>query len=123
MFVQCFCLYMGGVGRVNNINCFYDPQPIRAIGSWLCVECTSCSFRYTVCNRTKLVTHLEHKVCYEGSFFSLSLAPLPLQNEVVCLPLSLARSLGHMSQVVICTRVTTSLHLTDPLTLQGVFIA
>ena len=42
-----------------------------------------------------------------------------LQNEVVCLPLKLSRSLGHMTQIALCTRVTTSLHLTDPQTLQG----
>ena len=49
-------------------------------------------------------------------------SPSSPQNEVVCLPLPLARSLGHMSQVVICTRVTTSLHLTDPQTVQGDYI-
>ena len=48
------------------------------------------------------------------------LPPPPLhQNEVVCLPLKLSRSLGHMFQVVLCTRVTTSLHITDPQSLQG----
>ena len=37
----------------------------------------------------------------------------------MCLPLKLARSLGHISQLALCTSVTTSLHFTDPQTLQG----
>lgn len=43
----------------------------------------------------------------------------PFQNDIVCLPLKLARSLGNIAQIVLCTRVTTALHLLDPSTLKG----
>jgi nonsense-mediated mRNA decay protein 3 len=66
----------------------------------------------------ELVSHDIHSNTFQYKHtFSVELVPV-CKNEVVCLPLPLARSLGHMAQVVICTRVTTSLHLTDPQTLQ-----
>ena len=45
--------------------------------------------------------------------------PSSLQNDIVCLPLKLARSLGNIAQIVLCTRVTTALQLLDPSTLKG----
>jgi hypothetical protein len=66
----------------------------------------------------ELVSHDIHSNTFQYKHtFSVELVPV-CKNEVVCLPLQLARSLGHMAQVVLCTRVTTSLHLTDPLSLQ-----
>ena len=41
------------------------------------------------------------------------------QNDLVCLPLKLARSLGNINQVVLCNRVTSFLQFVDPTTLQG----
>lgn len=40
------------------------------------------------------------------------------QEEVVCLPLKVSRSLGNISQNVICNRVSTNLQFIDPATLQ-----
>lgn len=42
-----------------------------------------------------------------------------LQDNVVCLSPRLAQSLGNMGQVCVCIRVTSSIHLIDPNTLQS----
>ncbi len=44
------------------------------------------------------------------------------QNDVVCLPLKLSRSLGNIGQIVICNRVTTAVQLINPQTLQSKII-
>lgn len=49
--------------------------------------------------------------------FSVEIAPV-CKDDIVCLPLSLARSLGSMNQISICLRVTSIIHLIDPTTLQ-----
>lgn len=41
------------------------------------------------------------------------------QDNVVCLSPRLAQSLGNMGQVCVCIRVTSSIHLIDPNTLQS----
>lgn len=51
--------------------------------------------------------------------YSVELAPI-CKDDVVCLPLKLARSQGNISQLLVCTRVGTSIHLVDPLTLQAI---
>lgn len=48
----------------------------------------------------------------------LSLAAVS-QDNVVCLSPRLAQSLGNMGQVCVCIRVTSSIHLIDPNTLQS----
>jgi nonsense-mediated mRNA decay protein 3 len=66
----------------------------------------------------ELVSHDIHSNTFQYKHtFSVELVPV-CKNEVVCLPLKLSRSLGHMTQIAICTRVTTSLHITDPHSLQ-----
>lgn len=66
----------------------------------------------------ELVSHDIHSNTFQYKHtFSVEIVPV-CKNEVICLPLKLSRSLGHMSQVVLCTRVTTSLHITDPQSLQ-----
>ncbi|KIJ36975.1 hypothetical protein M422DRAFT_232171 [Sphaerobolus stellatus SS14] len=49
--------------------------------------------------------------------YSVEIAPI-CKDDLVVIPLKLARSLGNMSQLAVCTRVGNSIHLTDPATLQ-----
>jgi nonsense-mediated mRNA decay protein 3 len=49
--------------------------------------------------------------------YSVEIAPI-CKDDLVCLPAKVARSLGNIAQLVVCTRVGNSLHLTDPATLQ-----
>lgn len=44
-----------------------------------------------------------------------------LQDNVVCLSPKLAQSLGNMNQICVCIRVTSTIHLIDPRTLQSEF--
>ncbi|KAI5807148.1 NMD3 family-domain-containing protein [Geopyxis carbonaria] len=49
--------------------------------------------------------------------YSVELVPL-CKDDLVCLPSKLAKSLGNIPQLLICTRVGSSVHLMDPNTLQ-----
>ena len=49
--------------------------------------------------------------------FSVEIAPI-CKDDLVCIPLKQARSLGNISPLTICTRVGNSIHLVDPQTLQ-----
>ncbi|KAF8699470.1 hypothetical protein AX14_000922 [Amanita brunnescens Koide BX004] len=49
--------------------------------------------------------------------FSVEIAPV-CKDDLVCLPLKLARSLSNISPLVICTRVGSSMVVLDPATLQ-----
>ncbi|ODQ66854.1 NMD3-domain-containing protein [Nadsonia fulvescens var. elongata DSM 6958] len=49
--------------------------------------------------------------------FSVEIAPI-CKDDLIVLPLSIARSLGNISQLVICSKVTNSLQFIDPNTLQ-----
>ncbi|POV98671.1 hypothetical protein PSTT_14243 [Puccinia striiformis] len=51
--------------------------------------------------------------------YSVELAPI-CKDDIVCLPPKLARNQGNISQLLACTRVGTSIHLVDPMTLQFV---
>ena len=44
--------------------------------------------------------------------------PAALQDDLVCLPAKQAASLGHIGPVVVVTRVTNAITLTDPITLR-----
>uniref|UniRef100_A0A803V6W9 60S ribosomal export protein NMD3 n=1 Tax=Ficedula albicollis TaxID=59894 RepID=A0A803V6W9_FICAL len=48
----------------------------------------------------------------------MSVTCFGLQDNVVCLSPKLAQSLGNMSQICVCIRVTSTIHLIDPRTLQ-----
>jgi len=50
--------------------------------------------------------------------YSVEIVPV-CKDDLVCLPLKQARSLGNISQLAVCTRVGNSLHLMDPATLQS----
>ncbi|XP_076355696.1 60S ribosomal export protein NMD3 [Tachypleus tridentatus] len=49
--------------------------------------------------------------------FSVEIVPI-CKDDVVCLPLSLARSLGNIGQICVCVQITSTVHLVDPNTLQ-----
>lgn len=49
--------------------------------------------------------------------YSVEIAPI-CKDDLVCLPTKLARQLGNIAPLVVCTRVGNSIHLMDPATLQ-----
>ncbi|KAE8211769.1 hypothetical protein CF327_g4503 [Tilletia walkeri] len=49
--------------------------------------------------------------------YSTEIAPI-CKDDLVCLPIKQAKALGNIGQLVICQRVTNSLRLLDPITLQ-----
>ncbi|CAH3020907.1 unnamed protein product [Porites evermanni] len=66
----------------------------------------------------KLISHDVHNNTYNYKYtFSVEIVPV-CREEIICLPLKVSRSLGNISQIVICNRVNTSLQLIDPVTLQ-----
>lgn len=66
----------------------------------------------------QLITHDAHNNTYDYKYtYSVEIVPI-CKNDVVCLPLSLARNLGNIGQICICHRVTSSINLIDPSTLQ-----
>ncbi|XP_073673937.1 60S ribosomal export protein NMD3 isoform X1 [Garra rufa] len=66
----------------------------------------------------RLISHDVHSNTYNyKSTFSLEIVPV-CKDNVVCLSPRLAQSLGNMGQVCVCIRVTSSIHLIDPNTLQ-----
>ncbi|KAJ7399146.1 60S ribosomal export protein NMD3 [Pitangus sulphuratus] len=76
----------------------------------------------TVPSRSKssqrLISHDIHSNVYNyKSTFSVEIVPI-CKDNVVCLSPKLAQSLGNMSQICVCIRVTSTIHLIDPRTLQ-----
>ncbi|OXB70853.1 UNVERIFIED_CONTAM: hypothetical protein H355_013489 [Colinus virginianus] len=76
----------------------------------------------TVPSRSKssqrLTSHDIHSNIYNyKSTFSVEIVPV-CKDNVVCLSPKLAQSLGNMSQICVCIRVTSTVHLIDPSTLQ-----
>lgn len=66
----------------------------------------------------QLVSHDEHTSSYNYKYtFSVEVAQL-CKDDLVCLPAKLAASLGNIGPVVLVTRVTSAITLTDPLTLR-----
>ena len=45
--------------------------------------------------------------------------PTLVQDDLVCLPSKVSASLGHMGPMVLCTKVTNQITLTDPVTLRS----
>jgi nonsense-mediated mRNA decay protein 3 len=54
--------------------------------------------------------------------YSVEIAPI-CKDDLVCLPSKLAKQLGNISPLTICTRIGNSIHLMDPATLQTVELA
>ncbi|GFS98675.1 60S ribosomal export protein NMD3 [Nephila pilipes] len=72
--------------------------------------------RYTTSQQ--LISHDTHSNIFDYKYtFSVEIVPV-CKHDVVCLPLSLARSLGNIGQICICHKVTNSIYLIDPRTLQ-----
>ncbi|XP_071804642.1 60S ribosomal export protein NMD3-like [Asterias amurensis] len=66
----------------------------------------------------QLISHDIHNNTYVYKYtFSVEIVPV-CKDEIVCLPKKVARSLGNIGQLVLCTRVTSGLQFIDPLTLQ-----
>uniref|UniRef100_A0A7N4NW00 60S ribosomal export protein NMD3 n=1 Tax=Sarcophilus harrisii TaxID=9305 RepID=A0A7N4NW00_SARHA len=66
----------------------------------------------------RLISHDIHSNTYNyKSTFSVEIVPI-CKDNVVCLSPKLAQSLGNMSQICVCIRVTSAIHLIDPNTLQ-----
>ncbi|CAH7686133.1 NMD3 family-domain-containing protein [Phakopsora pachyrhizi] len=51
--------------------------------------------------------------------YSVELVPI-CKDDIVCLPQKLARSQSNILQLLVCTRVGTSIHLVDPLSLRSI---
>lgn len=49
----------------------------------------------------------------------LVVASLPPQDDLVCLPHKVSSSLGHLGPIVLCTKVSNQITLTDPVTLRS----
>ncbi|TNN80360.1 60S ribosomal export protein NMD3 [Liparis tanakae] len=66
----------------------------------------------------RLISHDIHSNTFNyKSTYSMEIVPV-CKDNVVCLSPRLAQSLGNMGQIVVCARVTSTIHLIDPNTLQ-----
>lgn len=45
-----------------------------------------------------------------------------IQDDVLCLPAKISALYGNIGQFVVCLRVTTSIHLINPATLQSEYL-
>jgi len=64
----------------------------------------------------RLVSHDIHNNTFNyKDTFSVELAPVS-KGDIVCLPSKVAKSLGNINQIAICTKITSSLHFVDPFT-------
>ncbi|XP_071115506.1 60S ribosomal export protein NMD3-like [Haliotis cracherodii] len=66
----------------------------------------------------ELVSHDPHNNTYNYKYtFSVEIVPL-CKDNIVCLPKKVAQSLGNINPLCICNKVTQTIHLIDPNTLQ-----
>uniref|UniRef100_A0A915AB21 60S ribosomal export protein NMD3 n=1 Tax=Parascaris univalens TaxID=6257 RepID=A0A915AB21_PARUN len=73
-----------------------------------------CKYRYA----QELVTHDPRNNTYDYKHtFCVDIVPI-CKDSVICLPKRIAQSLGNMSQLVVCLRVSNVITLIDPSTLQ-----
>lgn len=69
----------------------------------------------------KLISHDIHSNVYNYKFtFSVEIVPLS-KDSIVCLPKKLTQSLGSISPICLVQRVTSTMHLIDAYTGQGVY--
>jgi nonsense-mediated mRNA decay protein 3 len=67
----------------------------------------------------QLVSHDVHTSSYNYKYtFSVEMSPI-CKDDLVCLPPRVAASHGGISPLVLCTRVTNALTMTDPVTLRS----
>ncbi|WCJ38979.1 60S ribosomal export protein NMD3 [Euphorbia peplus] len=70
----------------------------------------------------QLVSHDTHTSTYNYKYtFSVEISPI-CREDLICLPPKVAASLGNLGPIVICTKVTNSLALLDPLTLRQCYL-
>ncbi|XP_069069335.1 60S ribosomal export protein NMD3 [Pleurodeles waltl] len=82
------------------------------------VEFLQCTVPCRYKTSQRLISHDIHSNTYNyKSTFSLEIVPI-CKDNLVCLAPRLAQSLGNMGQICICARVTSTIHLIDPNTLQ-----
>ncbi|XP_064418298.1 60S ribosomal export protein NMD3 isoform X2 [Latimeria chalumnae] len=82
------------------------------------VEFLQCTVPCRYKTSQRLISHDVHSNTYNyKSTFSVEIVPV-CKDNVVCLSPRLAQSLGNMSQICVCVRVTSTIHLIDPNTLQ-----
>lgn len=78
---------------------------------------------FIVLQRMKTSKELISQDIHESTFnykFTISVEIAPIcRDDLVCLPIGVARSSGNISPLVICHKVADSLHFLDPLTLQS----
>lgn len=73
-------------------------------------------------NDKQLVSHDEHAGTYNYKFtFSVKLVPL-CKEDLCLLPHKVSHALGGMGPVVLCTSVTSAVHMLDPMTLRQVHV-
>lgn len=66
----------------------------------------------------ELISHDIHNNTYNyKTTFSVEIVPI-CKDNIVCLPPKLAQSMGNISQICVCSRVTQTIHLIDPSTCQ-----
>jgi len=64
----------------------------------------------------RLISHDIHNNTYNyKNTFSVEISPIS-KNDIVCLPIKVANSLGNMHQIAICQKVTSSIQFVDPFT-------
>eukprot|EP01018_Ginkgo_biloba_P032530 Gb_21795 [translate_table: standard] len=70
----------------------------------------------------QLVSHDSKSNNYNYRFtFSVQICPV-CKDDLVCLPLKVAASLGNLGPLVLCTKVSTNIMLLDPFTLRHAFM-
>jgi nonsense-mediated mRNA decay protein 3 len=70
------------------------------------------------CTAQELVSHDIHNNSFNyKQTYSAEIVPI-CKDNIVCLPPKLAQSLGNMGQICLCNRVTQTVYLIDPQTLQ-----
>ncbi|CAH1239124.1 NMD3 [Branchiostoma lanceolatum] len=66
----------------------------------------------------KLLSHdVKNNTYNYKSTFSVEIVPV-CKDNIVCLPPKLAQQLGNLNQICVCLRVSTTVHIIDPSTLQ-----
>jgi len=74
--------------------------------------------RYKISERL-ISTDIHNGTAVMKNSISVEIVPI-CKDDLICLPLKLARSMGGISPLLLCSKVTTLLHMVDPFTLQTI---
>lgn len=94
---------------------FYFQQRQHAIQFADFISCTLPSRQKT--SEQLISTDIHSGSSLYKNTFSVELSPI-CKDDLICLPLKLARSLGNISQLCLCSKIANVIHLIDPMTLQ-----